>query len=125
DEKERKAVRALASRTDGIVALVFGDGNDADVAFVDSLGKPWWAAYASATRGSIRRSAGDAGVPVSESALNALTDDPRTELLHELPWNEGRGSEFTLRATRGARIGGVPLSAGDSVVFAQPSLSDL
>jgi len=124
-EKERKAMRALASRTDGIVAFVFGDDNEADVAFVDSLGKPWWPAYASATRGSVHRSTGDTGKPVPESALNALTDDPRTELLHELPWNEGRGWEFTLRATRSANVSGVSLSAGDSVVFAQPSLADL
>jgi hypothetical protein len=124
-EKERKAVRALASRTDGIVAFVFGDDNEADVTFVDSLGKPWWPAYASATRGAVHRSAGEAGVPVAESALDALTDDPRTELLHELPWNEDRGWEFTLRATRGANVSGVSLSAGDSVVFVQPSLADL
>jgi hypothetical protein len=125
DEKERKAVRALASRSDGVVAFVFGDDNEADVAFVDSLGKPWWAAYASATRGSVRRAAGEAGVPVGEAALDALTDDSRTELLHELPWKEDRGWEFTLRATRSAQISGVSLSAGDSVVFAQPSLPDL
>jgi hypothetical protein len=125
DEKERKAVRALASRSDGIVAVVFGDDNEADVVFVDSLRKPWWTAYASTTRGSVRHSSGEAGVPIAESALDALTDDPRTELLHELPWNEGRGWEFTLRATRSARIAGVSLSAGDSVVFAQPSLPDL
>jgi hypothetical protein len=125
DEKERKAVRALVSRSDGVVAFVFGEDNEADVAFVDSLGKPWWAAYASATTGSLRRSSGETGATVPESALNSLTDDPSTELLHELPWNEGRGSKFTLRATRSARISGVSLTAGDSVVFSQPSLVDL
>ncbi|HEY6065293.1 MAG TPA: hypothetical protein VIY96_04005 [Thermoanaerobaculia bacterium] len=125
DEKQRKAVRALASRSDGIVAFVFGDDNAADVAFVDSLGKPWWAAYASATHGAVQRPSDPTRVPVPESALDALTDDPRTELLHELPWNEGRGSEFTLRATRSIRIPGVTLAAGDSVVFTEPSLPDL
>lgn len=125
DEKGRKSVRALVSRSDGVVAFVFGNDNAADVAFVDSLGKPWWAAYASATTGSLRRSSSEAGVAVPESALDALTDDPRTELLHELPWNAGHGSKFTLRATRSAQISGVSLSAGDSVVFSQPSLADL
>jgi hypothetical protein len=125
DEKERKAIRALASRTDGIVAFVFGDDNEADVAFVDSLGKAWWPAYASETRGSVHRAGGGASTPVAESALDALTDDPRMELLHELPWNEGRGWEFTLRATRAVNVSGVLLSAGESVVFVQPSLADL
>jgi hypothetical protein len=119
-------VRALASRTDGIVAFLFAEeGEAADPAFVDSLGKPWLAAYGSATRGVLRRSSGEAGAPIPEAALDPLTDDPRTELLHELPWNEGRGSGFTLRATRSLSVPGATLSAGDTAVFSQSSLSDV
>ena len=38
---------------------------------------------------------------------------------------EKGGFELTLRATRNVQIPGVSLSAGDSVVFSQPSLADL
>jgi hypothetical protein len=127
EEKEQEAVRALASRSDGLVAFVFGDANSADPAFIDSLGKAWWAGYASATTGSVQKESGggDAGLRVPESALDALTDDPRTELLHGVPWNEDRGLEFTLRATQNLSLPGVALSTGDSVVFAAPSLADM
>ena len=125
DEKERKAVRALASRTDGIVAFVFGKETDADPAFVDSLGKAWWAGYQSGSDGVVQRSSGDRGPRVPEAAIDSLTDDPRTELVHELPWNEGRGSQFTLRAMRALSVPGATLAAGDSVVFSEPSFPDL
>lgn len=126
DKKELKAVRALASRTDGIVAFLFGDvGDAADPAFVDSLGKPWWAAYGSATRGVLRRASGEPGGSVAEGALDALTNDPRTELSLELPWREQRGSEVTLRAVRPLSVPGATMSAGDAAVFSQPSLADL
>ncbi|HEX9688354.1 MAG TPA: hypothetical protein VGB47_04695 [Thermoanaerobaculia bacterium] len=125
EEKEQEAVRALASRSDGLVAFVFGDDNSADPAFIDSLGKAWWAGYASATTGLVRKKSGESGLPVPESALDALTDDPRTELLHGVPWDEERGLEFTLRATQNLSSPGVALSPGDSVVFAAPSLADM
>jgi hypothetical protein len=126
DEAEKKAVRALVSRSDGIVAFLFGDvGDAADPDFVDSLGKPWWAAYGSATRGVMRRSSGDAGQPIDEGALDPLTDDPRTELVHEVPWRQQRGAEFTLRAARPLALPGATLAAGDSAVFSQPSLAEL
>jgi hypothetical protein len=126
DEAQQKAVRALVSRSDGVVAFLFGDvGDAADPTFVDSLGKPWWGAYGSATRGVVRRSSGDAGTPIDEGALDPLTDDPRTELLHELPWKEQRGAEFTLRATRPLAVPGATLAAGDAAVFSQPSLPEL
>jgi hypothetical protein len=125
DEKEEKAIRALVSRTDGIVAFVFGKETDADPAFVDRLGKTWWAGYESSSGGAVRRASGEPGPRVPEAALDPLTDDPRTELVHELPWNEGRGSQFTLRAARQITVPGASLSAGDSVVFNEPSLPDL
>lgn len=124
-EKEEKAIRALASRTDGIVAFVFGEDGEADPVFVDSLSKPWWAAYESATRGSLKRSSGETGPALPESALDPLTDDPRTELLHALPWNEKQGSELTLRAIREASVAGATLAAGESATFSQPSIADL
>ena len=125
DEKQLKAVRALVSRTDGIVAFVFGKERDVDPAFVDRLGKTWWAGYESASGGRVRSASGNPGPPVPEGALDPLTDDPRTELVHEVPWNEGRGSQFTLRATRPVTVPGATLSPGDSVVFSEPSLPDL
>lgn len=125
EEKEEKAVQALASRSDGIVAFVFGKEKDADPAFVDRLGKTWWAGYESASAGMVRRPSGDPGPWVPEAALDPLTDDPRTELVHEVPWNEGRGTRFTLRATRAVKVSGATLAPGDSVVFSEPSLPDL
>ena len=125
DQEVVEAVRALASRTDGIVAFVFGDDNRADPAWVETLGKPWWAGYASASSGVVKRPSGETGPRVPESMLDALTDDPRTQLLHELPWNEERGWEYTLRANRAMTAGATTLSRGESVVFAQPSFADM
>lgn len=123
EEKEQEALRALTSRTDGLVAFVFG--GDADAAFTETLGKPWWAGYDSRTTGVIRRGAGGTSVRAPESLLDRLTEDPRSELRHELPWNVERGGAFSLQASRPLRLGPVALAAGDSVLFSQPSQADL
>lgn len=125
DEKEKDALRALTSRTDGIVAFVFGGDNAADPAFTDSLGKPWWSGYDSRTTGTVRKSSGERFAKTPESMLDKLTEDPRSELRHELPWNVDKGAEFSLQASGPIRLGSLALSAGESVVFSQPSLADL
>jgi hypothetical protein len=124
EEKPREAIQALASRVDGFVAFVFGDDNGADPAFTDSLGKLWWAGYEPAGGGVLRRKSGES-VRVPESALDGLTNDPRMELVQEVPWNEEKGWEFSLRATHDVRAGGLDLAAGDSVTFTFPSLADM
>jgi hypothetical protein len=123
DEKEQDALRALTSRTDGLVAFVFGGG--ADAAFTETLGKPWWAAYDSRTSAMVRKSSGETAGRARESLLDALTDDPRSELRHELPWNVPGGAGFALQATRPIRLGAFALGPGDAVVFSQPSLAEL
>ena len=125
DKKQRDAVRALVSRTDGLVAFVFGGDDSADPASTDSLGKLWWAGYSPAGGGVVRTAQGDTGSRVDEGALDSLTNDPRMELLHELPWNEGRGWAFALRALRKIEVQGSTIAAGDSVAFVLPSLADM
>lgn len=125
EKKPREAIQALASRIDGFVAFVFGDDNAADPAFTDSLGKLWWAGYEPAGAGVVRRKSGESGPRVPEGALDALTNDPRMELVQEVPWKEEKGWEFTLRATRNVTAGGLTLAAGDSVTFTVPSLADM
>lgn len=123
EEKEQDALRALTSRADGLVAFVFG--GDADAAFTEALGKPWWAAYDSRTSARVRKSSGETAGRASEALLDPLTDDPRSELRHELPWNVSGGAGFALQATRPIRLGSFALAPGDAVVFSQPSLTDL
>jgi hypothetical protein len=125
DEKEREAVAKFLSRTDGLVAFVFGEHDAADPAQADSLGKPWWAAYESSGGGRVRRASGEVANVVDEGALDRLTNDPRMELLQELPWNEGKGWAFSLRAKRGLETDGGSVAAGDSVAFQMPSLADM
>ena len=125
DDDGKDALRALTSRADGIVAFVFGGTNAADPAFTDSLGKPWWVAYDSRTIGTIRKGSGEPVARAPESLLDPLTEDPRSDFRHEVPWSVERGAEFALRASRPLRFGGFSLSAGDSVVFSQPSIADL
>lgn len=125
DEKQREALRALASRTDGLVAFVFGGNDSADPAFTDSLGKLWWVGYSPAGGGVIRRASGEAAGRVGEGSLDALTNDPRMELLQELPWNEETGWEFSLRAQHKVALQGMTLAPGDSVSFGLPSLADM
>ena len=125
DKKQREAVAALVSRTDGLVGFVFGGSDSADPASTDLLGRLWWAGYSAAGEGAVRTAAGGPGIRVDEGALDSLTNDPRMELLHELPWNEGRGWAFALRALRRIDVQGSPVAAGDSVAFVLPSLSDM
>jgi hypothetical protein len=125
EKKEREAIQALASRTDGFVAFVFGDDNGADPVFTDSLGKLWWAGYEPAGAGIVRRRSGEPGPRVAEDALDTLTNDPRMELVQEVPWKEEKGWEFSLRATRNVAAGGLTLAPGDSVTFALPSIADM
>jgi hypothetical protein len=125
EKKPREAIQALASRVDGFVAFVFGDDNGADPVFTDSLGKLWWAGYEPAGSGIVRRKSGESGPRVPEGALDALTNDPRMELVQEVPWNEEKGWEFSLRATHDVTAGGLALAAGDSVTFSFPSLADM
>jgi hypothetical protein len=125
DEKEQDALRALVSRTDGLVAFVSGGDGAAPPAFTDSLGKPWWVAYDSRTIGAVRKSSGEPSGPVPESLLDSLTEDPRSEFRHELPWNVERGAAFTLQASGPIRLGSLSLAPGDSVAFVQPSLVEL
>ncbi len=124
DEKERKAVRELVSRTDGLVAFVFGGDDAADPAMTDSLGKLWWAGYSAVGSGVVRTAAGEAAGQVDEGALAPLANDPRMDLLFEVPWNSGRGPEFSLRARHAVQAPGVSVAAGDSVAFVLPSLAD-
>lgn len=121
DDKQREAVRALVSRTDGLVAFVFGGDDSADPALTDSLGKLWWAGYSPSGAGVIRKASGETGGRVDEGDLETLANDPRMEFLQELPWNQGRGWEFSFRARR--KVG--TLDPGDSVAFVLPSLSDM
>ena len=121
DEKQREAVRALVSRTDGLVAFVFGGVDSADPALTDSLGKLWWAGYSPSGAGVIRKASGETGGRVDEGALETLANDPRMEFLQALPWNQGRGWEFSFRARH--KVGA--LDPGDSVAFVLPSLSDM
>ena len=123
EEKEREAVRALTSRTDGVVAFVFGGA--ADPIFTESLGKPWSAAFDSRTTAVVRRASGEADTRVAESLLDRLTEDPRSDFRHEVPWKVEGGAGFGLQASRPIRLDSFALAAGDTVVFSQPSLADL
>jgi hypothetical protein len=125
DKKQREAVRALVSRTDGLVAFLFGGDDAADAPSTDLLGKLWWAGYSPAGGGVVRTASGVTGSRVDEGALDPLTNDARTELLHELPWNEARGWAFALRARRRLEAAGASVAAGDSVAFVLPSLADM
>ena len=125
DKKQREAVAKFLSRTDGLVAFVFGEHDSADPAQTDSLGRPWWAAYESSGGGRVRRASGEAANAVDEGSLDRLTNDPRMELLQELPWNEGKGWAFLLRARRALETDGGTVAPGDSVAFQMPSLADM
>jgi hypothetical protein len=125
EKKQLEAVRELVSRTDGLVAFVFGGDDSADPASADAFGKLWWAGYSPAGGGVIRTASGDTGSRVDEGAVDPLSNDPRMELLQALPWTEGRGWGFSLRARRDLEVGGATVASGDSVAFVLPSLGDM
>ena len=121
---DHEKLRRLARRVDGIVAMLWGIGNDADPAATDALGVPWWTGYAPAAKGRARRGGTELPDPLPEEVFSELTDDPRVEFRHDMTVPEP-GFAYLLAPRRRVGSEGLQFGPGDLLRFRQPSLADL
>ncbi len=124
-EPEREEFQTLGSAADGLLALVYGEGNSADPVTTDALGMPWWAAYAPAARGFWTDAQGQERGLLPESLLARLTNDRRLEFTQDLMLKEESDSVFLLKPREPFSDGERKFQAGDRLSFRQPALSDM
>ncbi len=121
----REKLLALAGKVDGIVGMVFGEGDRADPATLDLLGRPWWAGYAPNADGRWTGRNGEDRGSVPEWVLSRLSDDSRLEFHHDMEIEERAGFGYIFLVHRPLTLDGWTFSSGDTIVFRQPFLSDL
>jgi len=119
----RKKLDSVASATDGLVAMVFGEGSRASPASTDLLGRSWWVGYSPSAEGRWTGVRGGGSLP--ESFLARLSDDSALEFRHDMDVEEKEGLGYIFRPRRPLTFEGRSFSAGDQIVFRQPSLADM
>jgi hypothetical protein len=121
--RDRRKLDAMASAANGLVAMVFGEEGRASPASTDLLGRPWWVGYSPNAEG--RWTGARGGGPLPESFLARLSDDPALEFRHDMAVEEKEGLGYIFRARHALTFDGRSLSAGDEIVFRQPSMADM
>lgn len=121
----REKLKELAGAADGFIAMVFGEGANADPAAADLLGRPWWAGYSPNAEGRWKSSPGEDRGSLPEGFLARLSDDPSLEFRHDMEVEEQVGLGYLFRARRAVTVQGRRFAAGDEVVFQQPFLTDM
>jgi hypothetical protein len=121
----RKALASLADRADALVAPVFGLEGRADASAVDALHRPWWAAYGASARGILTSASAAPGGAVPETALDALSGNPRVDFENDLSVPDASFTAFHLTANGQVRVGGLELEAGDRVSYRVPALTEM
>ncbi|MGH9318167.1 MAG: hypothetical protein ACRD1P_13800, partial [Thermoanaerobaculia bacterium] len=122
---DQKKLRALAVQADGLLALVFGEGNSADPVSTDALGEPWWSGYTPAARGFWTDAQGREPARLSEGVLARLTDNRGIEVAQNLALKEESDSLFLLKPRQPVTDGEHQLNVGDRLSFRQPAVSDM
>jgi hypothetical protein len=103
--------------------MVFGEGGRASPASIDLLGKSWWVGYSPNAEG---RSTGVRdGVSLPESFLARLSDDPALEFRQDMNVEEKAGLGYIFLPRHALALEGRNFSAGDQIVFRQPSIADM
>jgi hypothetical protein len=120
---DREKLESVASAADGLVAMVFGEEGRASPASTDLLGRSWWVGYSPSAEGHWTGARGGGFLP--ESFLARLSDDPAFEFRHDMNVEEKEGLGYIFRARHALTMGGRSFSAGDQVVFRQPSIADM
>ena len=120
---DRTRLAAVAAAVDGLVAMIFGEGDRASPESTDLLGRRWWAGYSPNSEGRWTRASGEERLP--ESVLARISDDPRLEFRQDMDVEERAGLGYLFRTRRAMTLAGVAFAAGDQISFRQPSLPDM
>jgi hypothetical protein len=121
----RKSLEPLLQSVDVLVAFVFGTQGRADPMTVDSLQRPWWAAYSAAAAGTLTGSNGQMRGAVAEKYLDLLSGNPHVELENDLSVDDPTISAFNFVARDALRIDDLALEPGARVAFRQPVLPEM
>ncbi len=125
NEEMREAWMGLAHHADALVAPAFGFGAGADLAVVDGLGRPWWAAFSAAAHGTLAPADGGPAREVGEAWLDPLSGNPRVEFENDLSVPDASFAAFHLTAHAPIRQEGLSLSNGDRVTYRVPALTEM
>jgi hypothetical protein len=124
-DEARKALAPLVDRADALVAPIFGLEARSDAAAVDSLRRPWWAAFGASVHGALVRAGGGAPEAVGEEPLDSLSGDSRVDFENDLSAADASFAAFHLTARRPVRAGGLELEPGDRITYRVPALTEM
>ncbi len=125
-EDARKTLGRLTKEADALVVPVFGFDTRGDAAAADLLGRPWWAAFGTATQGAIVPAGGSGqAAGASEKWLDPLMGNPRVDFENDLSVPDASFSAFHLIARTPVRLEGLSLENGDRVTYRVPALTEL
>ena len=122
---EKKKLWPLAPAADGLIAMIFGEHDQASPASADLLGKPWWAGYEPGSEGRWTSEKGEGRGPLPESFLAGLSEDPRVDSHLDVEIGGGAGVGYIFKGRRPFTVGSRQFAAGDKIVFRQPSIADM
>lgn len=122
---EKKKLWPLAPAADGLIAMIFGEHDQASPASADLLGKPWWAGYEPGSEGRWTSEKGEDRGPLPESFLAGLSDDPRVDSHLDVEIGGGAGVGYIFKGRRPFAVGSRQFAAGDTIVFRQPPIADM
>ncbi len=121
----RKALAPLVDRADALVAPIFGLGEHSDAAAIDSLRRPWWAAFGVSPRAVLVRADGGPPEALPQELLEALSGDSRVDFENDLSVSDSSFSAFHLTVRRPLRAGEWTFQPGDRVTFRVPTLTEM
>ena len=124
-EEARKALAPLVDRADALVAPIFGLEARSDPAAIDSLRRPWWAAFGASPRAVLVRAGGGAPAALPEEPLEILSGDARVDFENDLSVSDASFSAFHLTARSPVRAGDLTLRPGDRITYRVPALTEM
>jgi hypothetical protein len=124
-ESLRKKLQPPLEAADAVVAFAFRDGERSDPATIDSLRRPWWAAFGTGGHGIRSAADGRTVGPVAEKFLDPLTGSARVDLENDLSDDDATVSAFHMVVRDPVRLEGLSLDRGDRIAFRVPSQTEL
>jgi hypothetical protein len=124
-EEARKALQPLTSVADALVAPIFGFDERADPGAIDSLGRPWWAAFGASAHGTIVSASSGRTSAASEAWLDRLIGNPNVDFENDLSVPDASFTAFQLVVRGPVKIDDVYLEPGDRVSYRVPALAEM
>ncbi len=124
-EEARKALQPLTSAADALVAPIFGFDVRADPGAIDSLGRPWWAAFGPSAHGVMVSGVSGRTSPASEAWLDRLIGNPNIEFENDLSVPDASFTAFQLIVRAPVQIDDLYLEPGDRVSYRVPALAEM